>query len=389
MVLDKVIFCRIGWGKFYGLDGKSEILIGGGQFNKLNTGSEVFNFRKDGENLFGYVQPVHKSILDFETINQFNFKRILNDNSYSSKELEGVTVIFYAVNPYRSKSRIIGWYKNAKLIQKLNEKSNKKIWKDNTTTWFNMKAKIKDCILLPVEDRKFIIPKKGKGKKFGTGRSNVYYTTFSNGGKKTEPWIDEAINYVENYKGRNLLNEDLNKTQTTLNHVPIINKEKFSFSGEYSEIEAFANHKFLTQNKEDINQNKYNPIVFYNNEVSNSLKLEQKNNSSLKEIFLKILNTTELKEIKLMSYVMSNSFFDELKIFNTCQEKGISLKILVAPPEGISHNFALKLKSLAEKNKSYEIRQIKKNIYSPNQCIVSYRFFKLIEFLFLYLVHLI
>ena len=54
---------------------------------------------------------------------------------------------------------------------------------------------------------------------------------------------------------------------------------------------------------------------------------------------------------------MSNSFFEELKIFNTCKSKNIEIKILVAPPEGISHNFALKLKSLDESNSLYKIKK--------------------------------
>lgn len=356
MKTERVVFCRIGWGKYYGLDGKTETLIGGGEWNKENIGSDVHNFWQHKGNIYGYVQSPSRS-----EDGQFNFQRILKNVNAENDKLENVTAIFYSINPYRGKSRILGWYKNATIY----DTSNARSFADNY--YFNIKAKADDCVLLPIENRKFIVPRKGKGSDQGTGQSNIYYTLDEDGDSKKESWIKEAIDYVNNYNGRNLLKEDLNKLPVNNSAEIETNEKAYSYSGDYTEIEAFDNRKFLKAEEKEKIQSKYKPIVFFKKDINNYLKIDQKkDNLTFLELFISVLNLSGLKEIKLVSYVMSNSFFEELKIFNTCKSKNIEIKILVAPPEGISHNFALKLKSLDESNSLYKIKQIRKNVYSPN-----------------------
>jgi superfamily II DNA or RNA helicase len=356
MKTEKVVFCRIGWGKYYGLDGNTETLIGGGEWNKDNIGSEVHNFWKHKGKFYGYVQSPSKG-----EPGKFNFQRVLKNGNNESGELKNVLVIFYSINPYRGKSRILGWYKNATIYDSYEERS------FDETNYFNMEAKVEDCVLLPIENRKFIVPRKGKGSDQGTGQSNIYYTLDEDGDSKPESWIKEAIEYINGYNGRNLLNEDLNKLPINSSTEIETNEKAYSYSGDYTEIEAFDNRKFLKAEEKEKIQSRYKPIVFFKKDINSYLKIDQKkDNVSFLELFNSVLNLNELKEIKLVSYVMSNSFFEELKIFNTCKSKNIEIKILVAPPEGISHNFALKLKSLDESNSLYKIKQIRKNVYSPN-----------------------
>ena len=54
----KVLFARVGYMTYYkGSQSGDEKPIGGGKYNKLNTGHEIYNFKDVKGDLYGYFQP--------------------------------------------------------------------------------------------------------------------------------------------------------------------------------------------------------------------------------------------------------------------------------------------------------------------------------------------
>ena len=190
--MPRVVFARIGWMTAY--DGPrpgDEKPIGGGSYNKKNMGDEAYNFHAVRGRLYGYFQPNMRS----ESINLGRIDRL----GVQADSLERVLVVFVANHPELGGSLIVGWYQNAT------------IWRNRLPSPGKPEpmghfcvALVKDCVLLPPEKRKFPIPSRIKG---GFGRSNVCYVLESGGNQKSGRWIKEALDYIDDYQGPNLLIE--------------------------------------------------------------------------------------------------------------------------------------------------------------------------------------
>lgn len=193
----KVLFARIGYMKHYqGPKPGDEKPIGGGKYNKTEIGHEAFNFYNQEGKLFGYFQPHMKEPYEI------NLKRI-NPKAGNNK-VSGVTVIFFSSHPTTKGQVIVGWYKNAtvhKSMLKPQEKSNRLGFS------YNLEANAKDCVLLPISNRRFFIGHSLEDSKRGNpGQANAFYLFEDNGiakdlTNKENSWISRALDYVENYNG--------------------------------------------------------------------------------------------------------------------------------------------------------------------------------------------
>lgn len=155
----KVLFCNIGWMKYYnGTDDDS--IERGGKYNQHSTGHEVCNFSNNAGTLYGHVQPT----------GQIKIEKL-----GAAKEddfVSGVTVVWTA-GPKNGGTVVIGWYKDATVFrhaQKLVKPS--AIQKNSGVSTFRIKASADKAVLLPIEQRELIIPRGVKG---GIGQSNVWY----------------------------------------------------------------------------------------------------------------------------------------------------------------------------------------------------------------------
>ncbi|MBS0246208.1 MAG: DUF3883 domain-containing protein [Proteobacteria bacterium] len=185
----RVLFARIGWMSFYnGPIPGDERPISGGRYNKTKIGHEVYNFQKRNGRLYGYFQPSMKS-------HAVALERIAPTAS-DKDSLKNVLLIFVA-RRIGGGQFVVGWYKNAEIFRRGIRQSPGKPRGYGHFCW----AKLKDCALLPDENRKCEIPS-GKG---GMGEANVCYSLEINGSEKSARWIKEAIDFVDDYKGENLL----------------------------------------------------------------------------------------------------------------------------------------------------------------------------------------
>lgn len=157
--MEKYIFCNIGWMQNYrGIDGDS--IERGGDYNKHSNGHEVCNFSDNAGTFYGYVQPT----------GQIKLEKL--GGTKLDESIEGVTVIWTA-GPDSGGTVVIGWYRNAKIfrnVQKLREPTD--LQRRNGISTYRISAPSAEAVLLPVEERKLLIPRAVKG---GIGQSNVWY----------------------------------------------------------------------------------------------------------------------------------------------------------------------------------------------------------------------
>ncbi|HHX4788820.1 TPA: HNH endonuclease [Yersinia enterocolitica] len=154
-----ILFCNIGWMKHYnGINGDS--IKRGGEYNQHSTGHEVCNFSNNAGIFYGYVQPTGQ--IKIEKLGASKKDDFVSD----------VTVVWTA-GPESGGTAVIGWYKDATVFREAQEiVKPSAIQKKNGVSTFRIKAPSNKAVLLPVEQRELMIPRRVKG---GIGQSNVWF----------------------------------------------------------------------------------------------------------------------------------------------------------------------------------------------------------------------
>ena len=149
---DRLIFCNTAWMKDYrGLRGDTP--VGGGSYvKKHGTGSEILNFKPAGRKMRGFVM-VKGSI---------NLQRL--GAAVDAEGLDHVTAVWVAPSP-TSGLVIVGWYRNATVMKYMEQDGQR-------SRDYNITALVRNCRLLPIDQRTFRIPRGGPG---AMGQSNVWY----------------------------------------------------------------------------------------------------------------------------------------------------------------------------------------------------------------------
>jgi hypothetical protein len=185
----RALFARVGWMHFYnGPVPGDERPVGGGRYNKNQIGHEVYNFREIDTRLFGYFEPAKSSLT-------VTLERIAADAAGADK-LNRVLVVFVARRAEGGQV-IVGWYKEAEVLRNSVDHSPGK----PQGYGHLCSAERRNCVLLPDENRIIEIPS-GKG---GMGQSNICYALTENGSPKNAPWIQRALDFIDDYQGSNIL----------------------------------------------------------------------------------------------------------------------------------------------------------------------------------------
>ena len=154
-----ILFCNVGWMKYYnGIDGDS--IQRGGSYNKESIGHEVCNFSNIDGMVYGYVQPT----------GQIRVEKL--GARKNADYARGVTVVWTA-GPDNGGTAVVGWYTNATVYREQQSiKNPTTLQKKNGLDTYRISASAADAILLPVGKRELIIPRAVKG---GIGQSNVWF----------------------------------------------------------------------------------------------------------------------------------------------------------------------------------------------------------------------
>jgi hypothetical protein len=205
-----------------GISENDKPINGGKWVNENSSAHESHNFSvitfDDNEKKYclGYVQTKSDKI---------NLKRIHGCKAVNDDyQAEGIIVVWCAT-PKDGQRRVIGWYKNATVLQNWNyiyikyEECDEEKEQD-----YYFKADEKDCVLLPENERalsKWYVPTNKYNKyHFGFGQDNVWYGKISKDTKKAyskdeldlyqtklDEYLETLIENIENYDGENWLDD--------------------------------------------------------------------------------------------------------------------------------------------------------------------------------------
>ena len=166
----RIIFCRIGWAKYY--DGrKNDIPVNGGAFNNENTGFEIYNFKEYSGMYYGYVR----------TQGRIHFEKIEKNYSDYAETMADVLVVWFAKNPSGGQF-IVGWYENA-ILYKTRQGIPNSILEERDSEKKIFLAKTAKAILIPENKRTFKIT--------GPGTNCIWYGN--------DVWKNKVLEYINNY----------------------------------------------------------------------------------------------------------------------------------------------------------------------------------------------
>jgi Domain of unknown function (DUF3883) len=175
---NKILFCNIGWMKNYQGQTTDDKIIGGGRYVKIEKrGHEVCNFVRNGQRVYGYVQPVGDRIV----IQKLGANK-------DAEFIDNIDVVITALRP-GGDTVIVGWFKNARVferIQKIKKPSDLHV--SNAVDGYRYEASRKNVKLLLPEMRTFIVPR-GKG---GLGQSPVWYAE-----KAASTWLVNVRRFID------------------------------------------------------------------------------------------------------------------------------------------------------------------------------------------------
>lgn len=187
----RVLFCNITWMKYYnGVTEDDEPMNGGAWVQEHNEGAECLNFALyDDGYCYGFVATKSNN----GNANMLHIEKI-EGVSKEDDEAEHVLVIWVAKDPYKGKSYIVGWYKDATVTREY--------FGDGDGWPKNIYARHENCVLLPISKRQKIVPRAGReGYSYGMGQANVWFG--KKGDEKAELYIKNMITYIETYSGEN------------------------------------------------------------------------------------------------------------------------------------------------------------------------------------------
>jgi hypothetical protein len=161
--------------EYRGISTTDKAFGGGAYVTEHGFGHEMFNFRKEKDGYFGFVQPTGIGI---------NVGRLTGVES--ATKAAGVMAFWVATHPTDGGTRVVGWYENATAYANGRRPKglNRKL-PDGKEAWVYVEAA--SARLLAVAERDFLLPR-GKG---GMGQSNVWYPT--------EEWASKLVAYATKF----------------------------------------------------------------------------------------------------------------------------------------------------------------------------------------------
>ena len=193
----RVLFARIGWMLQYrGPLPGDERPVGGGKYNRTDTGHELYNFLPVASKLYGYFQPQMRK-------DETALERV--ESGAQGASLENVTVIFVARRP-KGGQVIVGWYGGAKLFRSLGPKV---AGRATHLPQYRCIANVRDSVLLPEKMRRLPIPH-GPG---GFGQANVCYPLERDGSRKSRRWMAQALSYTSIRTMEKICSSSLRRTR--------------------------------------------------------------------------------------------------------------------------------------------------------------------------------
>ena len=158
----KILLCRLIWAEKY--DSKNEDMYPGNMRYPADHGfgGEQLNFAEEAGTVYGFVENRSQN-LDIRKIGA----------PQGADSVDGVTVIFCAIDELSKRLRVVGWYENATAFKSLQKPKRGSIRGD----WeYYFRTASQDAHLIPATSRDLELPRKQKITDTGfIGQRNVFY----------------------------------------------------------------------------------------------------------------------------------------------------------------------------------------------------------------------
>lgn len=175
--------------KYYkGINRNGKPYKGGAWVEENGTCAEQWNFMDCNGFCYGYVSTKSKNGKDYH----LHIEKIDGIHK-DANESPNVLVIWCAKEDRPDgKNLIVGWYKDATVLRNY----------DFNGRWpINIFAKTEDCTLLPLNQRRKVVPRKGKnGYTYGMGQANYW---FADHDEEAEKYVKLIVKYISEYTGEN------------------------------------------------------------------------------------------------------------------------------------------------------------------------------------------
>ena len=207
----RILFCKIGWMKYYkGVSEKDPIYNGGAFVRENGNGGEAYNFEAvsteaDGVNCYGFFETKFKN--GYKSANRVNNQLHIERIDACAKnlnELDDVLVVWCATKE-RNEYKVVGWYQHAwvyRFYQVLQ-------FENGYIQDFNVKAKKEDCVLLPYEEQNRVQWNApiSKVRGYGFGQSLVWYASEADAAPAVS-YVQNLVDAIHAYSGKNYLDID-------------------------------------------------------------------------------------------------------------------------------------------------------------------------------------
>lgn len=191
----KILYCRVGWMKFY-VGAQGDHPKNGGSFNKKHCGYEIYNFREFDSKYYGYVEP--GKIKD--RVRSINIDKLGAPSS--AEKIDGVLVVWFATKE-KSGQYVVGWYKNATVFKKrqdVPDNVREKRDPNQNAFYYNVLSTEKTSIQVEKRDQQIK----------GAGQSNIWY-----GNKETNQKVLDFIYSYDKQNDETIANSEKNTENLT------------------------------------------------------------------------------------------------------------------------------------------------------------------------------
>lgn len=190
--LPRMVVVTVGWMKYYS-GAEHERPQGGGSYTKDNVGYESCNFLDLDGKLQGYFRTPFDKV---------NLERIAPEAG-GTDPLDQVLVIFGATDPEGQGLKVVGWYRNARVYRYYQDGNEARRSFQEEYFGYHFEAPTAEAVLLPLEQRTQAIHRGANG----MVRTSIFYPYDEAGQQRNLLWLEEIVDFVNNYQGDNLLRD--------------------------------------------------------------------------------------------------------------------------------------------------------------------------------------
>lgn len=203
-----IIFARVADMKYYrGITDQDTPINGGSYVKETQLAHECFNFAPvvldtGKRKCLGFAQLMGNSK---NTWPQLHIEKIVGCQAYRKAEkVDDVTVVFCSKARNSSSMRVVGFYNHATVYRHYQEAE----FESGYIQSFSFEADQENCVLLPYKkrhcDSRWFVPLSGSGnKKYGFGRSNIWYAGGNTDNQDEIKYVERMLTYIENYQEEN------------------------------------------------------------------------------------------------------------------------------------------------------------------------------------------